>query len=305
VRNFAPVVLGALLFFTACQKRESSATRVDPALATLIPSDTAILVGAKLDRLRQTPTYQKHFSQMSMPRLDDFAKETGLDPRRDVWDVLFCSNGSNSGVLMLRGKFAPGELEPKLEREGAARTRYKSYSLFGDERNSVFFMNASTALAGTTAALKGIIDSLDRPSPGIPATLRPLVDAVPNGSQFWAVFTGSAITLPFSTRGGFGLDQILRSVESGRFSANLTNGFDFQASGTCTNDQSAKQIHDLLKGLVGIGRLSTSTDQADLLKVYDSINVEQQGRVVNVSADIAQDIVDKFVDTFVVRRKPV
>ena len=64
---------------------------VDPALATLVPADTAILVGAKLDKLRETPTYQKHFSQMSLPRLDDFARETGLDPRKDVWEVLFAS----------------------------------------------------------------------------------------------------------------------------------------------------------------------------------------------------------------------
>ncbi len=290
------------MFAAGCGQKQSSAVRVDPALATLVPADTAILVGSKLDKLRETPTYQKHFSQMSLPRLDDFAKETGLDPRKDVWEVLFCSNGSNSGVLMVRGKFAPGELEPKLERQGATRTRYKSYNLFGDERNSVFFMNASTALAGSTSALKGILDGLDRSGSGIPASLKPLVDAVPDGAQFWAVFNGSAIALPFSMKGGIGLDQILRSVENGRFSANLTNGFDFQAVGTCTNDQSAKQIRDLLKGLIGIGRLSTSPDQSDMLKVFDSINIDQQGRVVNISADIAQDVVDKFVDTFVARK---
>ena len=37
--------------------------RVDPALATLVPADTAVLVGAKLDKLRETQVYQKHFAK--------------------------------------------------------------------------------------------------------------------------------------------------------------------------------------------------------------------------------------------------
>ena len=81
---------------------------------------------------------------------------------------------------MVRGKFAPGELEPKLEHQGATRTRYKSYNLFGDERRSVFFMNSSTALAGSTPVLKSIIDNRDSSKLGIPETLKPLVQAVPS-----------------------------------------------------------------------------------------------------------------------------
>jgi len=37
---------------------------------------------------------------------------------------------------MVRGKFTTGELEPKLQREGAIRSSYKGYGLFGDDKNS-------------------------------------------------------------------------------------------------------------------------------------------------------------------------
>lgn len=290
---------------TGCGKSSNvAAERIDPALASLVPADTAVMVGAKLDKLRDTPTYQRHFSQMSFPKLDDFAKDTGLDPRKDVWEVLFCSNGRDAGVLMLRGKFSTRELEPRLEREGAAKTNYKGYGLFGDERNSVFFMNASTAVAGSTPSLKTIIDNRDRTGSGVPAALRPLIDGAAANAQVWAVFDAANITLPFAGAGPFGnMDQILRSIQNGRFSADLAKGFAFQANGSCTDDKSAKQIHDLLKGLIGIGRLSTSDKQPEMLKVYDAIKVEQQGSKVNVSADVGQDLVDKFIDTFVARKK--
>ncbi len=295
----AALCAGALL--TSCQKTGNPLMeRVDPDLAMLVPPDTSILVGAKLDKLRATPTYQKYFSSMSLPRLDDFARETGLDPRKDVSEVLFASDGSQKGVLMLRGKFAPGELEPKLERQGAARTQYKSHNLFGDEKSAVFFMNSSTALAGSTSTLKSIIDNQDSSKLGIPETLQPLVRAVPTTAQFWAVVNGAGVKLPFPEGSNLGnVNQMVRSVQNGYFSADLRTGFDFQAVGTCDTDQAAKQIHDMLKGLVGIGRLTTPENRPEMLKMYDSINVKQEGRVVNVAANVPQDVVDQFVGTFV------
>jgi hypothetical protein len=305
VRILIPIVLSTVVLVTSCQKSASSSTvRVDPALTTLVPANTVILVGAKLDKLRETQVYQKHFAQMPFPRLDDFAKQTGLDPRKDVWEVLFASDGQQSGVLMARGKFPTSELEPKLEQQGATRTRYKGYSLFGDERNAAFFMNSSTALAGSTAVLKTIIDNRDRSRAGIPASLQPQVNSIPEASQFWAVFSGSGINLPFAGDSNLGnLNQIVRSIENGRFSADLRNGFEFQANGNCTTDAEAKKIHDLLKGLVGIGRLSTPENQPDMLKVYDGIDVKQEGRAINVAANVSREIVDKFLGTFVQGRR--
>lgn len=291
----------ALAVSAACG-RAGSVVKVDPALAALIPSDTAVMVGAKLDKLRETEVYRKHFSETAIPRLDEFARDTGLDPRKDVWDVLFCSNASTSGVLMVRGKFSQGELEPKLEREGAVRMKHKGYNLFGNDETAVFFMNASTALAGSTPLLKTIIDSRDRPGGGVPAALRPLVDAVPADAQVWAVFNTAGINLPFAGKGTAAvLEQLLRSVQNGRFSADLRSGFAFDAVGNCTTDESAKQIHDLLKAAIGFGRLSTPGNQPELLQVYDAIKVSHGNRAVNITANVPQDLVDKFVDTFVAR----
>ena len=303
MRTIIGVFLCAAAALTSCQRTSTTNVRVDPALATLVPAGTAILVGARLDKLRETPVYQKRFREVPMPRLDEFAKQTGLDPRRDIWEVLFASNGTQSGVLMARGKFPTSELEPKLEHEGATRTAYKGYTLFGDEHNAAFFMNSSTALAGSMPLLKSIIDSRDRSGAGIPAKLEPLVNAIPAGSQFWAVFSGSAIRLPFANDSNLGnLNQIVQSIEAGRFSADLSKGFEFAANGTCKTDEDAKRIHDFLKGMIGLGRLSTPDNQPEMLKMYDSIQVNQQARIVSVSANISQDAVDRFLTTFVGKR---
>lgn len=298
-------IIAVLISATACRQLQPAAgPRIDPALATLVPPETSILVGARLDQLRNTTTYQRHFSHISLPRIDDFARETGLDPRRDLQEALFCSDGRDRAVLIVRGKFSTGELEPKLENRGAKRSRYKSYSLFGDERGGVFFMNSSTALAGSMPALREIIDGRDHGSLGIPKTLQPLIASLPADDQFWTVFNGSAIRLPVPDESNLGnINHLARAVQTGAVGADLRSGLSLRAHAACTDDASAKQIHDMLKGLIGLGRLSTPDTQPDLLKVYDAIQVQQQGRDVNVSADVPQDLADRFVNLFVEEKK--
>ncbi len=276
--------------------------RVDPALAELVPANTALLVGAHLDKLRDTPLYQKMFSQMALPRVDEFAKETGLDPRKDISEVLFASDGTQSGLLMARGKFNTSQLAAKLEQQGSTRTRYKDRDLFGDARNSVCFLDSSTAIAGSTPVVKTVIDG--HGNSGVPAALQSQLAAVARSAQFWAVFSGSVIKLPFADDSNLGnLNQIVRSIDNGRFAADLSNGLEFQASGVCNNDAGARQIHDTLRGLIGLGRLSTPENQPELLRVYDGINVKQEGRAVNIAANIPPGVVDKFVSLYTGSRR--
>ena len=292
-------VLPLLLVWSCHREDRLTSMRIDPAVATLIPAETRLLAGIKLDKIRDTPTYQKHFAQLPIPQLDKFAAQVGIDPRKDIWEVLFCSNGKDNGVLMVRGKFAPPDMEPKLEREGATRFAHKGYSLFGDERNAMFFMTPSTALAGSTTVLKAIIDNRDKGGAGIPAALKPLVDALPNDAQLWAAFDGIMVTMPFREDSNLGnVNTMIRSLNSGWVSADLRTGLDLRATGNCRDDASAKQIHDALRGVIGMGRLSTPDNQPDLLRAFDGIKVDQNGNILNITAQVPQDLVDKVADMF-------
>ncbi len=289
-----------MLALVSCRRHgPSTVVRVDPALATLVPPDTKLLIGTRLDKLRNTPLYQRRFADLPVPVLDKFAHDTGLDPRKDVWELLFCSNGKDNGVLMVRGKFSPTDLEPKLEKEGATRTAYKRYSLFGDEKTAMFFMNSSTALAGSTTVLKSIIDNRDSGEMGIPPMLLPIVQQIPGNAQFWAVVNGVLVDMPFREDSNLGnINSMIRSVENGWLAADLTKGLDLKVVGSCKTSDSAKQIHDTLRGVIGLGRLNTPDNQPDLLKAFDGIKVEQQDRKLTVTADLPQDVVDKVLDLF-------
>jgi hypothetical protein len=76
----------------------------------------------------------------------------------------------------------------------------------------------------------------------------------------------------------------------------LSKGLDAVAIVNCNTERDAKFVHDLVRGLVGFGRLNTRDDQPDMLKLYDAIQVTQQQAQTKVTANVPQDLADKFLD---------
>ena len=88
--------------------------------------------------------------------------------------------------------------------------------------------------------------------------------------------------------------QALRSVQSATLGMNLSHGIDAIAVVNCNTERDAKFVHDLVRGLVGFGRLNTPDNQPDLLKLYDAIQVTQQQAQTKVTAEVPQDLPTNF-----------
>ena len=287
----------ALLCFglCSCTRPEAISVRIDPALAALIPNQTKYLIDIKLDKLKDSAVYQRHLKERFEDQFEEFSRNTGLDPRKDLWEILICSDGRRT-VMMGRGKFAIADLEPRLEREGAQRFRYKSYNFFGDEAKAGTFINVSTALVGSTDLLKEIVDRNNNPS--IPAALQPLIGAVPAGSQIFAVFDGLPMRIPeMKDPNWSNLARVANSVNSGWFSLNLSRGLNLNLVANCRDAQMAEGLNGAARGLLGFARLSTPSDQKDLLKTIDSVDIKQDQSMVKVSANVPEDTVESLINT--------
>jgi hypothetical protein len=274
----------------SCSKPKAISVRIDPALAALIPNDTRYLADIKLDKLKNSSVYERHFKDKLASRFDEFARNTGLDPRKDLWEILICSDGKRN-VMMGRGKFAVADLEPRLEREGAKRFRYKSYNFFGDEENAGAFINVSTALVGSTELLKQIVDRNNNPS--IPASLEGLIAAVPAGTQMFVVFNGLPMEIPdVKDPNWSNLARVARSVDSGWVALNLSRGLSVSVVTNCKSPDMAQGLQGAARGLLGFARLSTPSDQHDVLKAIDTVDIRVEQSTVKLGANIPEDVVD-------------
>jgi hypothetical protein len=279
--------------------------RIDPSLEAFIPADTVYMLGVNVEQLRQTPIYQK-LTQLALPEVDRFARDTGVDPRKDIQEVLACSNGIGMAT-MVRGRFTSAELEPKLQARGAPRiVTWKGHVLYGSDETALTFLSPSIAAAGSTSVLKSIIDA-GGARHDIPGSLKPLLDAVPERDQLWAV---SAEGLPAPRMGANGgssrlgdITEMLRGIEAVLFGADFSKGLNLTVRLDCRNQDDARHVHDALRGAIGMARLSTPDNQPELLKVYDAIQVTQINSRVEVSGDLPADQVDRMLTLWL--KKPL
>jgi hypothetical protein len=289
------LLLTVTLALCACAHKDAS-PKIDPSLDTLVPADTVLMAGTRLEALLKTPVYQRNFANREIPQIDEFAQRTGLDPRKDLWELLYVSNGHH-GVLLGRGKFGDEMMAPGLDRnyskDGAQRFGYKGFTMFGNDSGALLLINGTTAAMGDVPALHSLIDQ--RPtSHGPPPAMAALLKDIPPDAQFWGAYAGGPVHLGLAGVLG-NLDRLLSNVQTGTVYFDLRTGVIAEAAATCVNEQGAEDVAGALKALVGIGRLSVPKNQPDLAQAYDTIRVTQEGARVKLHIDIPEVMADKFL----------
>jgi hypothetical protein len=284
-----------LAALTACKTPLSEKGVVlSRAIEDFIPPDTVVLVGARVAQIQNTPVYRKLSSGSNFRELDEFVKKTRLDPRKDIDEVVFASNGKD-GVLIVRGRFEdPRALEALLEKEGARRVAANGHSILATGDAGVVFIDKHIALAAKMPYLETAI----KPT-GDDSNKRNVlheVSALPQDKHLWGVAIGGFAPIPLPQTGNLAnLNRIFRSLETVTMTLDMENGLNLDAMGQCGDEKDAKQLHDMLRALIGFGRLSTPSDKPEMLRFFDRIKVDHAKRKVEVNADVPLDMVDYFL----------
>lgn len=260
---------------------------VDAALLTLVRNDAVLLAGLRLKALRDTPAWKK---LLAIPAFDEsmarFAAETSFDPRKYLYELMYAWDGKES-LVYARGEFAPMGLEPRIDREGVRRMNYKGSMLIGDAENAVVFFNSSTGVAGRTARLHQLIDDRDSAPGGGSDLLRERLLRVPYQTHAWMVADAAGLVRPGFTppSGGSGLAQnlmqnlpkLLETVQGVSLQADLTDGVALRLWADCADPAGAKQVHDAIKGILGLMRFTAQGPQKEALRVVlDGLQIEQK-----------------------------
>jgi hypothetical protein len=258
-------------------------------------------LGGSIEALRRTPVYEKYLAQRALPMVDRFGTESGMDPREDLKDFLIASNGEDS-IALIRGDFRRSEIESRLRSEGAQSTSYQGMTVWSSGESATVFLDSSTAAAGSARRVREVID-LRGGKGGIPTKLRELMARLPPGCQLWVVMQGGPGDLPVPERSNLrNLEKAFERVETFLAGFDLRRGLKVTAQAAFEKEAEAEQIRGALQGLIGIGRLATPEGQRELLKIYDGINIQREGAVVNIEADIPFTSLDEALKLLEFRR---
>jgi hypothetical protein len=283
-----------LIMFAAATAQ--AAPRVDNVLVRMVPPGSTALVGAHMDQLEASELFQKLMAQQKLPQLDQFARETGFDPRRDVREILLIT-GPSGTVVLARGKFSLKQdpaRDMKLIRHGQYNIRADS----ADAASGFCILDSSLAAAGEVSAIEAALDEWQH---GTHKSAQPLLATVSSLNEqipLWGVSTGFASFLANNLpRAGNGIDvsAIFHGIESSWFNASVASGFNGAIHCTTATEKDAISLRDAAKGLIGLGRLSVPENKPDLLRFWDGFTVEQNGRSFTINVDVAGDLLDQMV----------
>ena len=296
MRYFLPAVAALSAILASCTRPAATGVSVPSAFRALIPPDTKAVAAADLEKFKASAFYRRHRGELNVPLLDALSERIGLDPRRDLSDVLIAWNGKQP-VALARGRFNAAALEPRLASLGMRRIRYKSYTLFGDDRDAIAFGKHDIVIAGSSATVRSELDLGTSRAGGVPDELQPLLAAIPKRDQFWVVNRGQ---LPIAEMHlSSDIDSALSNIVDDIGAATLGVGFDdgthLAAQFICVSDDSAKRVRDALRGGIGLARLTTRDNELDMLRLWDSINVSQDGQTIRVNADLSASLTDKLL----------
>lgn len=286
----AAVFVSMLLAAAACY----GSPRVDNVLIRMVPPGATGLVGAHMDQLTASELYQKLMAQQKLPQIDQFARETGFDPRQDVREILSVTSSSGT-VALARGRF-------NIKQDSASGLkllRHGEYNLRVIEKSGFCILDSTLAIAGEIPAMEAALDEWK--SNGSHKAAQPLLKTVTSlndRTPIWGVSTGFAAFLAQNLpRAGNGVDfsSIFRGIETSWFSATVDSGFQAGIHCTTATEKDAMNLRDAAKGLIGLGRLSVPENKPDLLHFWDGLTVEQEGREFSLNADISGSLIDQMV----------
>jgi hypothetical protein len=283
------VLVPALVFALSL----SAEPRVDNVLQQMVPPGSTSLVGARMDQIKQTEVYRKMLASQNLVQVDEFARETGFDPRRDVRELLFVT-GSPGAVMLARGTF---HLSPSTLKE-MKKIRRGKYDIWVRSESGFCILDSTLAAAGDISSVEA---ALDEWTSGTHTAAQPLLARLPSvnpQSQLWGISTGTGSFLaehPPVANSGLDLSAIFRNLHDYWFEADFTAGMRAEVHGTTATEKDAIQLRDVVRGVVGLGRLNVPENQPELLKVWDGITVDQQGRSVSLHGDISQSLIDKLM----------
>jgi hypothetical protein len=283
----------------SCSKQSVSGIVIDRSLIPLISPETTMMAGLDLEALKSSPLYAKYKDELNSLGLDQFKQEFGVDPRQDLAQLVYVSDGRKQ-YLLARGRFDGPELERKVKAKGSRQSSYRNLKLWGDAQNSLVLMKGSVAAIGSAEGVRSAIDTEEDGRGEVPEEIAGRLQSMPKGDQIWLV---SRDGLPFAsaaTRTDIqsALSNIISFVKTATGSIHVDTGVHLQSAFGCVSNEGATRVHDGLRAAVAIGRLSTKDSEASLLKIYDAAKIDRNENTVHVDLQLTGDQINELVRHF-------
>ena len=283
-----------------------------PAEGLILPADTRFVVGLDVRRFVQSELYTTNRRTMRPESFGELEEKTGLDPERDLDQVVIAGGPSvasgrrQPGLVLVSGRFDRYKLSRAIETSGKGVT-WKDHQgttvyMFGEGRKgaeAAAFLDDDTLVFGSQAAVEGTIAS--RVGGKAPlrtnATLMALLERVKPGSTFWMVGDQSLLSnLPQSVPapgGSDGASLQLPAVQNLIVTGDLDPQIAVEATAETADEVAAKNLADVLRGVLALGALQ-GNQKPELKELASAVSVTTDATRVHVNLRVPYELIDSL-----------
>jgi len=313
--------LGALLLDPA-----RAAVGPLPAEGLALPAGTRFVMGVDLPRFVASPLYQKLAAKETAHRMEalrEFEERTGVNPERDVEQVLVAGSKTDKGndevVALFLGRFDRYKLGRAIETEKKDVTWKDHHGtnvyLFSESElqgkggsprkgrhgsGAMAFLDDRSIVIGAQAAVEAVVANRAEGTASLKsnAALTGLLEQVKPGSTFWMVGDRTLLAhLPSSIPspgGAAGSSIDLPSLKSLVVSGDLDPQVSLHLTGEAADEAAATQLADVVRGLTALMALQAG-QRPQLKELASAIGVTTEATRVHVEARIPYALIDSLV----------
>jgi hypothetical protein len=280
-----------------------------PGEALLLPADAKFVGGIDVRRFTASPFYAKYASPAAKGRPETFREleeKTGLNPERDVDQVVFAGtpgrSGPESGVVVVLGRFDRAKISSLIEAEKKATSKNVQgvpVYLFAEGQEgagALAFVDERTLVMGSQAAVEAAIQSQSRGGTSLKqnATIMALLERVRPDATFWAVGDQSLLeNMPKNVPGPSGGQITLPGLRNISVSGDMEPQLDVEVTGEANDEANAKNLADVVRGFLALAALQAN-QRPELKELASAVSVTTEARQVKVSAHVPYELIDSL-----------
>jgi hypothetical protein len=274
-----------------------------------VPADAAVVAYANVRDVMNSD-FRKRFKEVepSADQKNEFEEKTGLNFEQDIDSVVAAvlANGNlskqpqKSFLILARGRFNTARLEALALEHGAQVSDYKGKRLIThhdggnptdtiDDDMGVGFVEADLIAFGSVPAVRASIDAREGNRNVVSNNeMMKLVNELDNANA-WAVgrFDAIADQANFPNEVRNAMPAITWFSAAGHVNGGISGEFKAEAK----DEQSAKNLRDVLGGFLAMARMQASRQPA-LQQLADSMVLSGDGTTVALSFTIPTEVLD-------------
>jgi len=284
----------------------SAATPGLPVALDYLPAASQAVFGMNVEKFVASPAYarlEQKRGQTIADDLADFIARTGVDPRRDLHYLIAAGSPEpdhrGSGVAIAVGKFNTAGITTYINSKTTpVKTEYRGATVLLIQEGSkvekgVVFLSESEIAVGDLDTLKTVLDVRDKAAPGIMTntTLAPLLRQLNPDEMFW--FAGDAGTILAKVPKTGRFSDVASSIQDVAGTLNVDEAVSGKIVATVRDEESARKLADVARGLVALGQLAGDYD-AKVAELMKGVSVTQDKTRITLKVNFDINLLEEL-----------